>query len=330
MAHLNLELINSTFCFAGNNVVAKANSLGFTDKSIFRQVVFQVDTYYNQLESQNRRFVFTVNAENYIMLPDDAFEVSCDISSALRSALAKHEYDPGSISNGAEVVYPMVSFKITVFTKELIDGRIKESDKTKSGIYKAYAGRLSDYECWKSETGINCSPIPSFTTKPSGEVYGAGQLGSVSSFDDDTDRVKSLFFTHDGEVDNRQRTTILFVNSRGVYETISIVSNESEEYDIDTEVRSLVGVTSYRPSPSIISHKEGGVAVWKMSSGYVNKDWAQWYAREFLMAKHYWLRKDGLWLPVAITPDSGSVMTYDKNDPSLVAVNFTVMAAIKG
>jgi hypothetical protein len=67
-----------------------------------------------------------------------------------------------------------------------------------------------------------------------------------------------------------------------------------------------------------------------MSSGWVNREWAQWFACEFLMAKHYWIPKGGRWLPVAITPDSDSIVTYDKNDPSLLAVNFTATAAIKG
>ena len=131
-------------------------------------------------------------------------------------------------------------------------------------------------------------------------------------------------------LDTRDRTTILFVNSRGVFETISVVGYESEEYAVSAEVRSLVGDTSYRPSPYVTTHKEGGGASWKMSSGWVNREWAQWFAREFLMAKHYWIPKDGRWLPVAITPDSDSIVTYDKNDPSLLAVNFTVRAAIKG
>lgn len=330
MAHLNLELINKDFCFVDNPVVVKAHTLGFQSDSIFRQVVFRVDTYIDKMSSNHRHFVFSVNADDYVYLEEDSFEVSCDISSALRSALAYYVYDGKNVVAGNEITYPMLSFSVSVFTKEMVNTVVEESDLTPSETYKAFLGGMSERERWKDDMEINCSPVPRFSTKPSGELFEENQIVCASEFDSENDVIKSLFSVYEGESDNRSRATILFVNSRGVYETISVLATESEEYEIDSEVRSIVGATAYRPSPSIISHKEGGGAVWKMSSGYVNKEWAQWYAREFLMAKRYWLRMGAKWIPIAILPDKDSVMTYDKNDPSLVAIDFTVRSAIKG
>ena len=159
---------------------------------------------------------------------------------------------------------------------------------------------------------------------PTGHIYTQTSMASDG-------RLKTTLSALSGpSLDSRPGTVVLFVNSRGVYETVSIMASESEEYEMESNILSLVGAASYRPSPSIISKKEGGGAVWKMSSGYVNKDWAQWYAREFLMAERYWIRNENRWIPVAISPDSDSVMTYDKNDPSLLSVNFVVRSAIKG
>lgn len=328
MAFLNLELIDGNFCFAENPVVVKAHTFGFDNDSIFRQVIFRVDTNFENLNSQHRQFEFSVNADGYNEGGNE--DIRCDISSALRASLAKYVYDASIAEEGSVVEYPISRFTVSVFTRAMIGGEIKESGITTSDAFYAYLGGLSEHECWISDTGINCSPIPLFSTKPEGETFGQAQLKSITTFDTEKKRVKSVFSVHDGLFDARDRATILFVNSRGVYETISVMAAESEEYEIDSEVRSLVGSTAYRPSSSVISYKEGGGAVWKMSSGYVNREWVQWFAREFLMAKNYWLRKDGRWLPVAITTDNDSVTTYDKSEPSLISVNFTVRSAING
>lgn len=331
MAYPDLKLINKDFCFIDNPVVVKAGALGFQEGSIFRQVVFQIDTYVNKMSFNHRRFTFHVNADDYVLLEGDTFEVLCDISSTLRSALAYYVYDTNNIDAGSDVVYPMLSYRVSVFTKEMVNAIVVESQIIASEYCNAFLGGVSERERWESGIEINYSPEPTFSTKPSsGELFGENQIVCASEFDSENEVIKSLFSVYEGEADNRSRATILFVNSRGVYETISVLATESEEYEIDSKVRSIVGATAYRPSPSVISHKSGGGAVWKMSSGWVNKEWVQWYAREFLMAKHYWLRKENKWLPVAISPDEDSVTTYDKSDPSLISVNFTVRSAING
>ena len=331
----NVEHINAKFCFADNPIIVKAKGLGFSEGSIFRQVVIEVTTYYDNLASSARVYMFSVNDEG-----GDA-TLSCDVSSAIRSTLAAYEYD-AKLTNG-KFVYPNVGFSIKVWAKEMNNGVVAESDpvqataldvetSTQTKTFYAYLGGLSKRELWQSDSDINVGAIPTrFSTKPSeGEFMPTGCFVTTTSMNGAGKVQTTLSAMSVASIDSRKGEQILFVNSRGVYETISVMATESEEYEIGSEVRSLVGATAYRPSPAVISHKEGGGAVWKMSSGYVNREWAQWYASEFLMAKHYWLHKDGRWLPVSITPDSDSVMTYDKNDPSLIAVNFTVRAAING
>ena len=78
------------------------------------------------------------------------------------------------------------------------------------------------------------------------------------------------------------------------------------------------------------THKSLGPATWRMSSGYVNRAWAEWFATEFLTAKHYWMRVDGRWLPVVVSPSENAATIYDRNDPSLRDVQFIVRAAVNG
>ena len=326
MATIDLSSVNADFAFADNPIIVKAKNLGFTAGSIFRQVVFEVETYFNKSDSNKRTFTFAVNAEGSVT------EVACDISSALRSTFAAYQYNADSVSSTGTITYPAVTFTVSVYTKWMLDGIADQSGTvTDNTTYIAFLGGLSDMERWSGGETKNAAIPSSFSAKPTGEILDRGQLIATSTYDATNRVVKTQFSTaQSGVLDTRDRTTILFVNSRGVFETISVVGNESEEYEIASDVRSLVGVTAYRPSPYITVHKEGGGAVWKMSSGWVSKAWARWYAREFLMAKHYWIANDGRWLPVAIVPESDSVVVYDKNDPSLLAVNFIMRSAIKG
>lgn len=326
MATIDLSAVNANFAFAGNPIIVKAKNLGFTVGSIFRQVVFNVETYYNKSDSNKRTFTFPVPAEGGVT------EVSCNISSALRSTFAAYQYNADAVSSTGSITYPAVTFTVSVYTKWMLDGIASQSETvTDKTTYIAFLGGLSDMERWSGGETKNAAIPSSFSTKPTGEIRDRGQLIATSTYDAEGRVVKTQFSTaQSGVLDTRDRTTILFVNSRGVFETVSVVGNDSEEYAITSDVLSLVGATAYRPSPSVITKKEDGGAVWKMSSGWVSKAWAQWYAREFLMAGHYWIPKDGRWLPVSIVPESDSVVVYDKNDPSLLAVNFTVRSAVKG
>ena len=326
MATIDLSAINQSFAFADNPIIVKASDLGFLDGSIFRQAIFEVDTYYNKVESSKRTYIFAVNVE------DGASSTECDIASALRSTFARYQYRADLITSTGFVSYPAVRYQVSVHTKYMKDGVVTSSLPTEKSVdLYAFMGGLSDMERWIGSSNINCQDAPSFTTKPSGELYDKGQLIATTTYDAANREVKTQFSTaQSGVLDTRDRTTILFVNSRGVFDTISVIGYESEERAVASEVRSLVGGVAYRPSPAITTHKEGGEASWKMSSGWVSREWAQWYAGEFLMAKHYWMPKDGQWLPVAVMPDGDSIVTYDRNDPSLLAVNFTVRAAIKG
>ena len=331
MAHIDVSKFNNTFALSGSPMVVRVHDFQFGRNadgtpSLFRQVMVEVTAYYDSIltDSNKRVFQFPVPVEV------GASDVVCDISSAIRSSLAKYQYSTDGVAKNGNITYPNCAFIIRAWERELIDGELKEHSPvqypSESSLLHAGLGGMSQYERWKNSS---VNQTFSFSTKPTtGEIFANGQIVCSSALNGSS--VKTTFSEASANIDSRERTVFLFVNSRGVFETVSALPRQSLGYGISSERKQLSQSPSYAPSPVITTHKEGGGAVWQMSSGYVDADWADWFASEFLMAKRYWLWHDGRWLPVAVEPDGDTVMVYDLNDPSLLAVNFTVRSALNG
>ena len=334
MALIDVSQINSKFALSGSPMVVRLYSFGFVKNtdgsdSLFRQVMLEVTTYYDSvLTGSNAKMgvhPFPIPVES------GDTEVVCDISSAIRASLARYQYHTDSVVPGNTIIYPNCSFRLKAWEREMIDGEVVDkasaSYPTDEGVYlHAGLGGLSQYERWKNP---DVNAAIRFSTKPSGEIYGRDQVYCSSSLQGD--KVKTVVSAAESEVvDTRNRVTFLFVNSRGVFETISVLPYESLSYEVIASRKSLSQPPSYAPKPITTTHKQGGGAVWQMSSGYVSRDWADWYASEFLMAKRYWMQFDGAWLPVTVEPTSDLVVVYDREDPSLMHVPFEVRAAVNG
>lgn len=144
----------------------------------------------------------------------------------------------------------------------------------------------------------------------------------------------------------------LFVNSLGVFETVSAVSKESLSYEHE-EVETLkrVSIPAYHAQQDIISAASSPRAIWQMSSGYTTRQWADWWTNEFLASKRLWVRmevddiivqtdadgnksfirmKTKKWVPCVVEPDNESVLIYNKADQQIPHVDFTVKVAAKG
>lgn len=336
MEKVSIGRLTTDFIFSGDPVIVTAVPNRFTDKSTFRQVVVDVQCKFAPTGG-DRSFQFVVSATG------NDEEVVLDISSALRSTLAGWQYDADSVKNGGSINYPYLQFYVNAHEREMtMDGIVTDYAATKepSGdgvFYRAYLGRVGEYDRWRyggatviSIDGSLVAPNGkafSFTSKPEGEIFATGQLACNTKL---TNNIVTTTFATAAANDTRERKVFLFVNSYGVFETISVLTREAMSYEVASARHSLSQSPSYTPKPSIAAYKQGGGAVWQMSSGYVNRDWADWFASEFLMARHYWMQHDGKWLPVVVEPDGDTVMVYDSNDPSLMAVNFTVRSAVSG
>jgi hypothetical protein len=77
---------------------------------------------------------------------------------------------------------------------------------------------------------------------------------------------------------------------------------------------------------------------WQMSSGYVTREWAEWWAMEFLggKRKRWWMKYKGpgqatpAYVPVIVEPAKKSISIYDKTKQQMPHVDFTVTLALEG
>ena len=122
----------------------------------------------------------------------------------------------------------------------------------------------------------------------------------------------------------------LFVNSRGALESVSAITKEAETIEVTTTQYALVGRPTFKPNPSITAKATGGRRSWSMSSGHVSREWAAWWTLEFLMAKQWWMRYDGAYVPVTVQPKSKDTNIYDLTKQEMASVEFTVTLALEG
>lgn len=129
---------------------------------------------------------------------------------------------------------------------------------------------------------------------------------------------------------NPLRYNFMFLNHLGFIESASCMMRENKSYQINSTnfFRTYAPTTDVKPT--LYSTPTGNRAVWKMSSGFVTRAWAEWFATEFLMSSRHWMSINGIWMPVSITPDSDSVTVYDESKGEIAAINFTVTSSIKG
>lgn len=122
-----------------------------------------------------------------------------------------------------------------------------------------------------------------------------------------------------------------FVNGFGVVETISAEMLESLEISGETEVDVVTAPSSFGSPRQDIVRRSNRKNVYKCSSGYVNREWAEWWANEFLGGDAFrrsghsqcWVRIDGNWLPCTVTPDD-DITLYDRSKPGLTQIEFEV------
>ena len=124
----------------------------------------------------------------------------------------------------------------------------------------------------------------------------------------------------------------LFVNRRGAVETCSAKMLESMDISIDMKQYGYVERPTFNPSRSLMAVGIDGRRSWKMSSGYVTREWADWWTTEFLggKRKQWWMLYKGQYTPVIVEPDKKSVSIYDRTKQKMPHVDFTVTLALEG
>lgn len=132
--------------------------------------------------------------------------------------------------------------------------------------------------------------------------------------------------------DTQEYVDFLFLNRRGAVETCSGLTKEAMDIDVDMKQYARVERPAFRPSRSLMAIGTDGRRSWQMSSGYVTREWAEWWTMEFLggIHKQWWMKYRGRYVPVIVEPSKKSITIYDRSKQQMPHVDFTVTLALEG
>jgi len=129
----------------------------------------------------------------------------------------------------------------------------------------------------------------------------------------------------------------LFINRRGAVETCSGQTLESMGINVKVTQYSRTERPSFAPTRSLMAIGQDGRRSWQMSSGFVSREWAEWWAMEFLggKRKQWWMRypigdANGTYVPVIVEPAKQNIIIYDRAKQQMPHVDFTVTLALEG
>lgn len=138
--------------------------------------------------------------------------------------------------------------------------------------------------------------------------------------------------------DSQEYIDFLFVNRRGAVETCSGLTKDAMDINVEVKQYSRVERPEFRPSRSLMALGSDGRRSWQMSSGFVTREWAEWWTMEFLAGKkkQWWMKYQGpgqataAYVPVTITPTKNDINIYDRTKQEMPHVDFTVTLALEG
>lgn len=138
--------------------------------------------------------------------------------------------------------------------------------------------------------------------------------------------------------DSQPYVDFLFINRRGAIETCSGMTKEAMGINTDMKQYSRTDGPSFKPTRTLMAIGSDGRRSWQMSSGYVTREWAEWWTMEFLSGKRkqWWMlwKGPGLssprYVPVTVKAAKSDTSIYDRSKQQLAHVDFTVTLALEG
>lgn len=340
------------FNFISNPVIVEATNETNVSGSSMHQTVVEVISPLPSSIGESVVAAYTFECE-----ATPGGTVSVDISSALRALIDPKEWTPIVWADGDSISYPSQEFAVRVYDRYLIDGIIERgadsyypSDANLGAGHgaRAYLGGLSELERYAlSNHPVDFYQKLEFTHKPlTAERWGKGDLRLTSEYSSGVKTTVHHIADSEATLPSGHHH-FLFVNSMGVYETVSAVMRESLSYGMESSVHSLVKSPLYQGATSLSTYKNTPRASFQMSSGYTTREWADWWATEFLAAKFYWIKmklgnkllqsgntlgwtSSALWVPCTITPAEDETLIYDRSEQQLLHVDFEVNLSISG
>lgn len=266
-------------------------------------------------------------------------EIQFDVSSAMRAVWAEYDYSTEvSAAAGADSASRSpksigLSLSVEYLDK---DGQFISVDDPAACVLNCAVGGLTELE--RSGMSGGSSPFGSASTKPAGAPERVGSQSITSQVDIGNGGTSSIFRsaaytdTHILRDTTQQYHDFLFVNRRGAVETCSALMKESMEVSVETQKYARTDRPASTPSRSLAALGSDGRRSWPMSSGYVTREWAAWWALEFLGGKRrrWWMLYDGQYVPVIVEPAKKQVSIYDRVKQQMPSVEFTVTLALEG
>lgn len=332
----------------GSPIVVSVTSNAISSLATFHQVKLKV------VSALSTASVYT---ESILASPCGNSEaVTFDISSALRAAVANYEH----LHLSADTTYPYIKYFLSAWDDYMIEG-VMYSDMNKvdynsgAALYALF-GHATDAERYYAGATL---AVSAFSRKPTdGEVCALGDLYIVPQTSTSPITVTSTITTGpsvkvstldtagsqtvngrkvyvDGNAQNRIQ--FQFVNGYGCIESASAETMESVENSGETSVENITAPASFNRLNCLSVSKQSRQTVIKCSTGYVNREWANWWINEFMGGDSFrngghnqcWVMYSGKWWPCIIIPDDGlSVVNRTKGD--LIQLEFEARIAIGG
>lgn len=294
-------------------------------------------------------------------------EISFNISSALLAIWSGYDFNKREVDAANQAltstsvrssVRSYRSYSLTVYT-EYLDSQDGTFTVTDCGTFtggQCCIGRLTEWErsniaeeedadvSYWNETNLRNGDA---STKPTSTPERVGRDSITSWTDLQQGYTQSTFYpaTYNGGSgrsdspsahaplvvrDTQTYTDFLFVNRRGAVETCSALMKESMDIEVDTTQYARVERPTFSPSRSLMAIASGGRRSWAMSSGLQTREWTEWWTVEFLMARQWWMRYQGKFVPVVVAPAKKQTGIYDRAKQTMTSVEFTVTLALEG
>ena len=289
--------------------------------------------------------------------------ISFDISSALRAIWAGYDFagELAAAANPRGYQRNYRGYSLQIFTEYLAsDGEFTTTQCQDSQGHtdipggRCLIGWLTEWE--RSTIGDKANADASHwehsnlrngdaSTKPQTSPELVGKSSITSWADVQTEGTQTVFYaasavpSGDGTQphaplvlrDDIDYQDFLFVNRRGAVETCSARMLEAMNIDVETKNYARIERPSFKPNRSLMSIREGGPRRdWAMSSGYVTREWAEWWTMEFLTARQWWMLYKDSYVPVVVEPAKKSTGIYDRTKQQMPSVEFTVTLALEG
>lgn len=278
-----------------------------------------------------------------------------DISDALRTVAGKFTYSPIT----AEYTYPYLAYKISAHDEYMIDGILHEkvAERNYGSTMYALMGAFTDAERYLSN---GTKSVTSFSRKPtSGEVCSQNEsvvypmaLGSpisittklssgprvyVKTMNDESGSVNVGERQVYVDTNATNRMQFQFVNGLGVVESISAESLESVESSGTTEFVTKTAPGSFKGVSRLAVQKSGRRTKYKLSTGAVTPEWAEWWLNEFFgsdnfrrtLAESCWMKIGGSWVLCAPVIEDDTTV-FDRTNNGMVKIDFIVHLALDG